>query len=195
MTKRIKTGCLFGSFDPIHNGHLMVAQYIATQTDLDVVELVVSPHNPLKASDRMADGGHRLEMSRLAVEDNPLLSVNDIEFDLSRPSYTIRTLHELSSKHPDHDFTLIMGSDNLANFRKWKDWESILDKYGCYVYLRPDYDPGDLSNHHRVKIYNAPSIHLSSTFIRECLVAGYSTKYLIPDSVRDYIAEHKIYAH
>ena len=193
MGKRIKTGCLFGSFNPIHNGHLMVAQYMATQTDLDEVELVVSPQNPLKKNGWLADERHRLEMTRLAVEDNPLLSVNDIEFDLSRPSYTIRTLKEMSLRHPDREFALIMGSDNLAGFKQWKDWERILDDYSCYVYLRPDDDPGDLSTHPNVNICDAPSIYLSSTYIRESLAGGYTTKYLIPDKVRDYIDAHRLY--
>ena len=193
MSKRIKTGCLFGSFNPIHNGHLMVAEYMATQTDLEAVEFVVSPQSPFKDAGLMAEEGHRLAMTRLAVEDNPLLSVNDIEFELSRPSYTIRTLTELSSKNPDREFSLIMGSDNLAGFKQWRDWKKILNNYRCYVYLRPDADPGELSTHPGVDIFSAPSIHLSSTFIRESIATGYSTKYLIPEKVRAYIEEHKIY--
>ncbi len=194
MSNRIKTGCLFGSFNPIHNGHLMVAQYMATQTDLEEVELVVSPHNPLKDPQWMAEDQHRLAMTKLAVEGNPRLSVNAIEFELSRPSYTIETLTELSSRHPERAFTLIMGSDNLAGFKRWKDWEKILKNYRCYVYLRPDEDPGELSTHRGVKIFSAPSIHLSSTYIRDSLACGYSSKYLIPDVVRDYIDVYNVYA-
>jgi nicotinate-nucleotide adenylyltransferase len=194
MSNRIKTGCLFGSFNPIHNGHLMVAQYMATQTDLEEVELVVSPHNPLKDPEWMAEGRHRLAMTRLAIEGNSRLSVNDIEFELSRPSYTIQTLTALTAKDPNREFTLIMGSDNLAGFKQWKDWERILDDYRCYVYLRPDEDPGELSTHRGVTIFSAPSIHLSSTYIRDSLASGYSTKYLIPDLVRTYIEEQNVYA-
>lgn len=193
MSNRIKTGCLFGSFNPIHNGHLMVAEFMATQTDLEAVEFVVSPQSPFKDAGSMADASHRLAMTRLAVEDNPLLSVNDIEFGLTRPSYTIRTLTELSSKYPDKEFSLIMGSDNLAGLKKWRDWEKIIEHFRCYVYLRPDADPGELSSHPGVDIFRAPSIDLSSTFIRESIANGYSTKYLIPENVRDYIERHKIY--
>jgi nicotinate-nucleotide adenylyltransferase len=193
MIRRIKTGCLFGSFNPIHNGHLMVAQFMATQTDLEVVELVVSPQNPLKDTGWLADERHRLAMAKLAVQENPILKVNDIEFGLSRPSYTINTLTELSSKYPNREFILIMGSDSLAGLKQWKDWEQILDNFRCYVYLRPDNDPGELSTYPGVEIFSAPSIHLSSTFIRDSLAFAYSTKYLIPDNVRAYIEEHKIY--
>ncbi|RLD19149.1 MAG: nicotinic acid mononucleotide adenylyltransferase [Bacteroidetes bacterium] len=194
MNKRIKTGCLFGSFNPIHNGHLMVAEYMASQTDLDGVEFVVSPHSPFKDPDLMSDELHRLEMTRLALEDNPLLSVNDIEYGLGRPSYTIETLTALSIKHPEREYSLIMGSDNLAGMRKWRDWEKILDRYNCYVYLRPGAHPGDLIQHRGVEIFDVPSIHLSSTYIRDTLANGYSTKYLIPGKVRAYIEEHGLYS-
>jgi len=173
----------------------MVAEFMAAQTDLDIVELVVSPQSPFKDREQMANERHRLAMTRLAVEGNPVLSVNDIEFGLDRPSYTILTLTELSTRHPDREFSLIMGSDNLAGLKQWRDWESILDKYGCYVYLRPDADPGDLITHRGVEVFNAPSIHLSSTFIRDSIANGYSTKYLIPDEVRSYIEEHKLYSY
>ncbi len=193
MSKRRKTGCLFGSFNPIHNGHLMVAEFMATRTDLDEIQLVVSPQNPLKQSECLADEIHRLEMTKLATVDNPLLSVNDVEFSLSRPSYTIRTLTELSSRYSNREFTLIMGSDNLAGLKQWRDWEKILDHFSCYVYLRPHEDPGDLATHRGVQLFNAPSIHLSSTFIRDSLAQRLSTKYLIPDEVRSYIDKHELY--
>lgn len=195
MGKHVKTGCLFGSFNPIHYGHLMVAEFMATQTDLEAVEFVVSPQSPFKEAELMASEQHRLKMTRLAVEGNPRFSVNDIEYGLGRPSYTIETLTEMSSKYPDKDVCLIMGSDNLAGMRRWKDWDEILERFNCYVYMRPDEDPGDLVAHRRVKVFSAPSIHLSSTFIRDSLANGYSTKYLIPDKVRSYIEQHNLYGH
>ena len=193
MTKTIKTGCLFGSFNPIHIGHLMVAEFMATRTDLDEVQLIVSPQNPLKEQLYLAQDEHRLAMARLATADNDGLSVNDLEFELAKPSYTIVTLDELAVRHPDRSFVLIMGSDNLAIFRQWRDWERILKDYGCYVYNRPGFAPGDLEGAEGVRYFEAPLINVSATYIRRCLRDGISTRYLIPDVVSDYIREHDVF--
>jgi len=193
MKQTIKTGCLFGSFNPIHIGHLLVAEYMATRTDLDEVQLIVSPQNPLKQQQGLAQDVHRLAMARLATSSNNGLVVNDLEFELAKPSYTIATLDELAGRHPDRSFKLIMGSDNLALFRKWRDWERILSDYGCYVYNRPGNPPGDLEGADGVEYFDAPLINISATYIRECLLHGFSTRYLMPNSVAEYIGEHDVY--
>ena len=193
MTK-IKTGCFFGSFNPIHHGHLMVAEYMASQTDLDLVELVVSPHNPLKDERGLADEMHRLGMARIAVQNNPGLSVNDIEFHLDKPSYTIRTLDRLTEKHPDREFILIMGSDSLTHFRKWLEWERILDDYGCYVYSRRGELASEWKEDPRIRLFDSPQIDVSATYVRDSIASGHSIRYLVPDSVRDYIEQHEVFA-
>ena len=189
----IKTGCFFGSFNPVHVGHLMVAEYMATATDLDEVMLIVSPQNPLKSQHVLADEDHRLRMAELALRDNDQIGVSDIEFGLSRPSYTIHTLDALAKNDPDRSFVLIMGSDNLDIFEKWFQWERILDDYGCYVYNRRGSDISDWQDHPGVRLFEPPMIDVSATYVRECLALGRSIRYLVPDSVVDYIRTHDVY--
>ena len=172
----------------------MVAEYMADRTDLNEVQLIVSPHNPLKEQRGLAEATHRLAMVELAVADNPNLVVNDIEFELPIPSYTGSTLDELSARHPDREFVLIIGSDNLAVFKQWRDWERILDVYGCYTYARTGaVIPEDLATHRSVRLYNAPLINVSATYIRECITHNRSTRYLVPDTVREYIEQHEVF--
>jgi nicotinate-nucleotide adenylyltransferase len=191
--KTIKTGCLFGSFNPIHIGHLMVAEFMATRTDLDEVQLIVSPQNPLKQQVDLAQDVHRLAMAKLATEDNNGLVVNDLEFQMAKPSYTIVTLDELARRHPDRHFVVIMGSDNLAILKQWRQWERIISDYGCYVYNRPGYPPGDLEFASGVRYFDAPLINVSSTYIRNSLHTGLSTRYLIPKVIGSYIRRHDLY--
>lgn len=191
--KTIKTGCLFGSFNPIHIGHLMVAEFMATRTDLDEVQLIVSPQNPLKQELDLAQDVHRLAMTQLAIADNNGLAVNDLEFEMAKPSYTIVTLDELARRHPDRQFVVIMGSDNLAILRNWREWQRIISDYGCYVYNRPGFTPGDLENVEGVRYFDAPLINVSATYIRNSLQNGLSTRYLLPKVVASYIRRHGLY--
>ena len=188
-----KVGYLFGSFNPIHVGHLMVAEFMATRTDLDHVVLVVSPHNPLKDKLELAPEQHRLEMCKIAVGGNEALSVSDVEFGMPQPSYTIDTLNVLREKMPSERACLIMGSDNLAILNRWKNWEELLRDYDVYAYERPGH-PVDKESFPSVKRFTPPLIEVSSTYIRNCIRSGLSTRYLIPDTVRDYISTHNLYA-
>jgi nicotinate-nucleotide adenylyltransferase len=188
-----KTGLFFGSFNPVHTGHMIIANYMATQTDIDEVWLVVSPHNPLKAKQSLARDHDRLHLVRLAIDDAPALRASDIEFALPKPSYTIDTLAYLREKYPDREFVLIMGSDNLATLPKWKNYELILRDYAIYVYRRPDYPEGELAGHPAVRTFEVPLMQLSATYIRQCLRAGKSVRYLVPDSVFRYLESSGLY--
>ena len=189
----MKIGLFFGSFNPIHIGHLIIANYMATQTDLEQVWFVVSPHNPLKPKKTLARDRDRLNMVQNAIENNPKLKANNIEFKMPQPSYTIDTLAVLSDKYPQHRFTLIMGSDNLVSLPKWKNPEIILERYSIYVYARPNFEAGEFANHTNVKIFNAPMMDISATYIRECIQKGRSIEYLVPTSVLEYIEASRLY--
>ena len=195
----MKTGLFFGSFNPIHQGHLDIANYMAEFTDLDEIWIIVSPHNPLKERDTLLSDFHRLEMVRIAVEGNNKIKspikqqYADIEFDLPQPSYTINTLKYIKEKFPDKEFALIIGSDNLSQFDKWKDYEQILENYELYVYPRPQIDGGELSNHHNVKLINAPLIEISSDGIRKLLGERKNVGNMLPGSVLRYIKELHLY--
>ena len=189
----MKIGLFFGSFNPVHIGHLIIANFMATQTDLQQVWLVVSPQNPLKLKNTLARDRDRLNMVQLAIEDNPKLRASNIEFELPKPSFTIDTLAYLAEKYPQHEFSLIMGGDNIATLHKWKNYEMILRGYDIYVYRRPAYDLGDLATHERVKVFDAPLMDISATYIRKCLTEGKSIQYLVTHPVLTYIEEAKIY--
>ena len=189
----MKIGLFFGSFNPLHVGHLIIANYMATQTDLQQVWLVVSPQNPLKQKNSLARDRDRLNMVQLAVENNPLLRASDIEFKLPKPSFTIDTLTYMGEKHPQHEFTLIMGGDNIATLQKWKNYELLLRGYDIYVYKRPQYDLGELALQPRVKVFEAPVMEISATYIRNCILENKSIQYLVPDSVKQYIEESRLY--
>jgi nicotinate-nucleotide adenylyltransferase len=189
----MKIGLFFGSFNPIHVGHLIIANYMATQTDLQQIWLVVSPQNPLKPKNTLARDRDRLNMVQLAIEDNKLLRASDIEFKLPKPSFTIDTLAYLNEKYPQHEFALIMGGDNLATLTKWKNYEQILRGYDIYVYQRPEYDLGEFATHPRVRLFEAPLMEISATYIRKCLIEGKSIQYLVTDPVMKYLLESKIY--
>ncbi len=189
----MKTGLFFGSFNPIHNGHLVIAGYMAEFTDLSQVWLVVSPHNPLKPAGSLLQDHHRFEMVRIAIGSFRSLKASKVEFVLPKPSYTINTLTYLHEQHPEHDFVLIMGSDNLQSFKKWKNWEQILEHHELYVYPRPGYDGGELINHPKVKIIEAPLMQLSSTFIRKAIHDKKDIRYMLPESVYHYLDEMNFY--
>lgn len=189
----MKIGLFFGSFNPIHIGHLIIANFMATQTDLDRVWLVVSPQNPLKPKKTLARDHDRLHLVRLGIGDNPRLRASDVEFQLPKPSYTIDTLAFLKEKYPEHQFVLIMGGDNLESLHLWKNYEQILADYDIYVYKRPGYELGPLATHPRVRAYEAPPLDISATYIRDCIKSGKSVRYLIPDAVWEYLETGSLY--
>jgi nicotinate-nucleotide adenylyltransferase len=180
----MKIGLFFGSFNPIHVGHLIIANFMATQTDLQQVWLIVSPQNPLKPKSSLARDHDRLHWVQTAIGDNPRLRASDVEFKMEKPSYTIDTLHVLNQKFPQHEFALIMGGDNLATLHKWKSYELILNNYDIYVYKRPRYELGALESHPRVRTFDAPSMDISATFIRQCVAQGKSIQYLVPAAIQ-----------
>lgn len=189
----MKTGLFFGSFNPVHTGHLIIANFMATRSDLKEVWMVVSPHNPLKPKSTLANDYDRLHLVRLAIDDNPLLKASDIEFSLPKPSYTIDTLTYLSEKYPGREFVLIMGSDNIATLHKWKNYEMILEKYAIYVYRRPDFVKEDLPDLPNVHYFDAPLLDISATYIRTCIKDRLSVRYLVPDKVYEYLEGSTMY--
>ena len=188
----MKVGLFFGSFNPMHIGHKVIASYMAEFSDLQQVWFVVSPQNPLKQKQSLLDQYHRLMIIRKEVEDNPKLSASDIEFNLSQPSYTIDTLVHLKEQYPKNDFALIIGSDNLQNFHKWKNYEQILADYFVYVYPRPGIEISDsYENIHIVK--GVPQMEISASFIRNAIKQGQDVSYLIPEKAWKYIEEMNFY--
>ncbi len=194
----MKVGLFFGSFNPIHIGHLIIANIMAETTDLDKVWFVVTPHNPLKPSKSLLHDFDRYDMVRAAVYEHYKLQVSDVEFHLPKPNYTIHTLVHLTEKHPDKQFKVIIGEDNLDSFTKWKNYERILEDYGLYVYPRlqvpgsPVTNP-ELKRHPNVRMVEAPLMDISATFIRNCIKKGQSVRYLVPDSVEAIIRDKKFY--
>lgn len=188
-----KIGLFFGSFNPIHSGHLVIASYMANYTDLEEVWLVVSPHNPLKKKDSLINSYDRLEMVNLAIENAENLRSSTIEFSLPQPSYTIDTLIHLKEKYPNKEFVLIMGSDNLTTLHKWKNHDILLRDYNIYVYPRPGHQGHELEKHNAVKMTDAPLMELSATFIRQSVKAGKSVRYFVPDKVLDFIDSKGLY--
>lgn len=191
----MKVGLYFGTFNPIHVGHLIIANHMAEFTDLDQVWLVVTPHNPLKKKATLLDDYTRLELVRLAVEDYPKLKASDIEFKLEQPNYTINTLAHLEEKFPDYEFALIMGEDNINSLHKWKNFEVILERYDILVYPRISSEPekSGLENHARVRFIDAPIVEISSTFIRNAIKGKKNSKALLPEKVWNYIDHNNIY--
>jgi nicotinate-nucleotide adenylyltransferase len=190
-----KTGLFFGSFNPIHVGHLVIAEYMAEFTDLDQVWFVVSPQNPLKPAKSLLSEKQRISMVRLAIEDDNRFKASTIEFDMPKPSYTINTLVLLSEKYPSHKFALIMGLDNLATLHKWKNYEQILKGYEIYVYPRKEETPvpKEFEKHPSVKITEAPVMELSSTFIRDAIKAKKDVRHMMPAKVAQYVQEMHFY--
>ncbi len=183
----MKIGLFFGSFNPVHNGHVTLANYMLEHTDLDRVWFVISPHNPLKDKDSLLDKSERLKMVNMSLVDNDTMRASDIEFNLPQPSYTIDTLNILSKTFKEDEFVIMMGIDNLDNLHKWKNYQQILDKYEIYVYLRSTGDGGQFKTHPKIKILNTPLIEVSSTFIREEIKNNRDVKSILPSQVHGYI--------
>lgn len=189
-------GLFFGSFNPVHIGHLIIANTMATTTDLDQVWFVVSPQNPFKKATSLLHAFDRFDMVQQAIADNSRLRATDIEFSMPKPSYTIDTLARLGEKFPQHTFRLIMGEDNLTQFVNWKNYQQILDGYGLYVYPRPGVagaDANNLRHHDRVQLVDAPLLDISATFIRDAIRADRSIRYMVPDVVEEVIRRKKFY--
>ncbi|MBO4489619.1 MAG: nicotinate-nucleotide adenylyltransferase [Bacteroidales bacterium] len=188
-----KTGLYFGSFNPIHIGHLIVAEYLLEHSDLQELWFVVSPANPLKKRNSLLDDRQRWYMVNLAIGDDLRFRVSDVEFGLPQPSYTCHTLVHLREKYPDRDFALIMGADNLETFHKWLNYEWILENFALYVYPRPGYSSENPYPEARITMVDAPQIELSSTVIRENIRQNIPVRYMLPEKVFEYIDEMGFY--
>lgn len=191
----MKVGLYFGTFNPIHVGHLIIANHIVENSDLDQLWMVVTPHNPLKKKSGLLADYHRLQMVHLATEDYDKIIPSDIEFKLPQPNYTVNTLAHLQEKFPQHEFSLIMGEDNLKSLKKWKNYELILNDYHLYVYPRISTDavPEEFLNHPNIHQVNAPIIELSSTFIRNSIKEQRNIKPMLDARVWEYINHNLFY--
>ena len=189
----MKTGLFFGSFNPVHSGHMILASYMTEFTDLDRVWFVVSPHNPLKEKSSLLADHHRLALVNAAIGDHPKFKASDIEFGLPQPSYTVNTLAYLKEKFPKENFSLIMGADNLESLHKWKNYEEILNNYSIYVYPRPGSTGGKFATHPNVKMTNAPVMEISSTMIRNGIRDKKDMRYFMPEHAWKYCDEMNFY--
>ena len=188
----MKIGLFFGSFNPMHIGHKIIASYMAEFSDLKKVLFVVSPENPLKQKKTLLDQNHRLQIIKAEMEDNPKLAVSDIEFSMPQPSYTIDTLVRLKEDYPENEYVLIMGADNLQNFYKWKNYEQILEDYSIYVCPRPGIEINRA--HQNIHIVDgAPQMEISASFIRDSIKQGKDVSYLMPKKAWQYIDKMNFY--
>ncbi len=188
------TGLFFGSFDPVHLGHLVIAEYIYTNSAIENIWFVISPQNPLKSQLEQTDCYKRKEMLELAIKDNPHFAICDIEFQMPAPHYTYQTLQLLKTKYPQKDFVLIIGSDNLENFDKWKDHQKILEMMDIYVYPRIGFQSYKHGKSKKVHIVEAPLMEISSTYIRNSFSRNQPIKYMLHKEVYEYITQSKLYS-
>jgi len=189
----MKIGCFFGSFNPVHIGHMVIANYMVEFTDMDQLWLVVSPQNPFKEKKNLLAEYHRYELVLRAIGDDPLIRATNIEFNMPKPSYTIDTLTYLSEKNPAKEFAIVMGADGLATFKKWKNYKQIVGQYHRYVYPRAGIDTGQLPNMENATLVHAPLIGISSSFIRKAIRDGKDIRYFLPAPVWEYIREMNFY--
>jgi len=191
----MKVGLFFGTFNPIHVGHLTIANHLAENSDLDQVWFVVTPHSPFKKKNSLLDNNQRLEMVYRATKDYDKLKPSDIEFNLSQPNYTINTLVHLEEKFPSHEFCLIMGEDNLKSFHKWKNYQMILETHNIYVYPRISKGMVEtqFDKHQKIHHVDSPIMELSSTFIRKSIKAGKNVRPMLPENVWEYLDEMNFY--
>lgn len=198
----MRIGLFFGTFNPIHVGHLVIANYMAQCTDLDQVWLVVTPQNPLKQKSTLLPDFHRLMLVKEGIEDNPKLKASDVEFALKKPNYTIHTLTHLMERYPQHEFALILGEDNLRTLDKWFNYKQILEQHKLYVYPRALTDAeresdlkssNFLSHKHVIFCADVPMMNISSTFIRNAIKQGKDVSYLLTEPVKKYVEEMNFY--
>ncbi|MDE0918070.1 MAG: nicotinate (nicotinamide) nucleotide adenylyltransferase [Flavobacteriales bacterium] len=197
-TNKGKVGLYFGSFNPIHLGHLIIANHMLIRTDLDEIWVVVTPSSPFKLHTEMIAEQHRLQMVKLAVSENPSIFASDVEFNLDRPSYTVDTLRFLREKFPQNDFSVILGEDNYQNLHKWKNYSEIIDRHRLLIYPRrldasPVSREDNIASNKAVLYTKAPMIEISSTYIREAILNQQDVQYLLPDSVISYIGNNHLY--
>ncbi|WP_319482485.1 nicotinate (nicotinamide) nucleotide adenylyltransferase [uncultured Draconibacterium sp.] len=191
---KLKIGLYFGSYNPVHIGHLAIANYMVEYTDIDQLWFVVSPHNPLKKKNNLLDDYQRLELVHRAVDGDDRFRASNIEFSLPKPSYTVDTLAYLKDQHPDYHFKILMGSDNLENFHKWKNYETILEDYGIIVYPRPGFDPDKVQVEKNITIAkDAPLMEISSSFIRIAIKEGKDVRHFVPQKSWEYLEEMNFY--
>ena len=188
----MKIGLYFGSFNPIHTGHLIIANHVLAHTNVEMVWFVVSPQNPLKESSQLLNENHRLHLVRLAIDNEPKYKASDIEFHLPRPSFTIDTIIHLQEKYPQHQFSIIMGGDSLANIKRWKNYTELLALCPLIIYERPGF-PVDKSLSENMQIVQAPLLDISSTYIRQQIAEKKSIRYLVPDEVMNDILANGYY--
>ena len=189
----MKVGLYFGSFNPVHIGHLAIANYMVEFTDIKQLWFVISPHNPLKKRDTLLNDFDRYDLLELAVGTDDRFRISDIEFRLPKPSYTIDTLVYLQEQFPGYEFSLILGSDNLATFDQWKNYREIEKNYKRYVYPRPGSGKIDSRKHKNIVMVEAPLIEISSSFIRKAIHNGKDMRYFLPDKVYDFILKMNFY--
>lgn len=188
----MKIGLYFGSFNPIHNGHLIIANHILNETALDKIWIIVSPQNPFKESNNLLNSYDRLHLVSKAVENDNRIKASDIEFHLPKPSYTVTTLTYLKEKYPEHEFFVIVGSDSFQNLAKWKNFETIVQNYPLIIYKRPGFE---ITNNlgAQIEIMDAPLLEISATYIRELVRRNKSIKYLVPESIEQEIQNNRFY--
>ena len=190
----MKIGLFFGSFNPIHTGHLLIAEYICNFY-ADKVWFIISPQNPLKEKVELLDVNYRLDLLKTAISNNEKFEISEIELNLPLPSYAIDTLRNLEKLFPKHDYYLIMGSDNFVNITSWKSFDILLRDYKFFVYQRPGFEIDRNITNPNVTIVQAPLINISSTQIRELIASGKSVRYLLPDAVLEVIQNNQFYLH
>lgn len=191
---KLTIGLYFGSYNPIHIGHLAIANYMVEYTDIDQLWFVVSPHNPLKKKNNLLDDYQRLELVHRAIDDDDRFRASNIEFRLPKPSYTVDTLVYLKDQRPNYHFKILMGSDNLENFHKWKNYETILEDYGIIVYPRPGFDPENVQVEKNITIAKgAPLMEISSSFIRKAIKEGKDVRHFLPQKSWEYLEEMNFY--
>lgn len=183
----MKVGLFFGSFNPIHIGHLIIGNTMVEHTDLDQVWYIVTPQNPFKKNKKLLHEFDRLEMVERAISDNYKLKANNIEFGLPKPSYTIDTLTYIQEKYPETEFVVLLGGDNLESLPRWKNYEQIIEHFGIYVYPRPNGNSSLAIQNDSIKMINAPVLDISATFIRKSIREGKSIRYLVPEAVEKLI--------
>jgi nicotinate-nucleotide adenylyltransferase len=188
----MKIGLFFGSFNPIHNGHLIIANHILNETELNKIWFIISPQNPFKESHSLLNSYDRLHLINKAIESDSRMKASDIEFNLPKPSYTSTTLAYLTEKYPKHEFSIIIGSDSFQNLNKWKNFEYIINNYQIIIYKRPGFEVTNTLGA-KIEIMDAPLLEISATYIRELVKKNKSIKYLVPESIEQEVQHNRFF--